>query len=160
MRVPTKSEDYRRSLLIAEVRDLLDSLQREVWVEHGLDTFLGETYRTPKKQAANIAAGLSAASTAGKGWYVVGRAFHIYAWVNGAPDVAVKREDLLILLHKRAQKLGLKSLAYDAKWNKKYISAANGKIWDANHFEKHDGILWVAADAEYRQLALLKEAVS
>ena len=154
VRALTDSEESKRQKLMPDARDKLDQL-RAACAGAGIETRLGETLRSSSQQAANVAAGLSSPTTLGKGWHTVGRAWHLYAIVDGEADTKAEREDLILAMHKLAVGLGIRTIAYDPEtWAKKMTHTSKGAVWDANHFEYHGSpaLSWEAAADQYVRL--------
>jgi hypothetical protein len=144
MRALGKDEQARRLQLLPNVRLALDGLRLELEEVHHIKTYVGSTLRTPKEQAAAVAA---SASDTQQSWHLLARAVDMYVIDpdTGLPDRAGKRTDLYLQMHRSAVGWGFRGIAFDlATGAKKYLKS--GK-WDGGHLEFPEGMTWAQAAA-------------
>lgn len=135
----TSSEESRLSQLEPEteqkVRELLQQLQNQ-----GITVHVGQTLRSPAQEKAAIDSGHSGVKS--HSWHESGRAVDLYPIDPDTlqPDLNGKRDDLFMAMQQAAVAMGFHQIAYDANWNRKYITNAQGKkIWDGGHVEWQGG---------------------
>jgi len=143
----SNSAQARIAKLLPQVQEALyatiDGLQSQ-----GIDVHVGETLRTESQQQSIVQGGASATN---RSWHRLGRAIDVYP-INpdtGEPDLAGKRTDLFIALHKEAMSHGFTNISFNADWTKRFITTNKGKIWDGGHIQYTEGLTWDQAYAQY-----------
>lgn len=155
----SNSEAAKLGKLLPHVRARLERV-RAALAARGIQTFVGQTLRTPEYQETRVASGNSATS---KSWHLAfpdplggpdgARALDMYPIdpATGKPDLDGKRVDLFKAMHDAGAVEGFQNLAFTADGSKRYITTNKGKIWDGGHMEYREGLSWDAAKAVKRR---------
>jgi hypothetical protein len=133
----TTSEETRLQQLEPETQTTIRALIQNL-ANDGLTIHVGQTLRSTAEERAAIDSGLSAIKS--HSWHEIGRAADLYP-INpdtGQADTQGVRDDLFIQMQQAAVALGLRQIAYNDDWSRRYITNAQGKkIWDGGHMENH-----------------------
>jgi len=150
MRALGKAEEARRQLLIPSARLALDGLRLELEEQHGIQTFVGSTLRTPSEQSVLVA---GKASDTNQSWHLLGRAVDLYPIdpATGKPDLDGRRGELYLQMHRVAPNWGWRGIAYAdlATGKKKYLKSG---VWDGGHLEFPEGMTWAQASTVGRAI--------
>jgi hypothetical protein len=143
MRKLGKAEAARRETLIGAAKAALDGLREELERDHGIQTFIGQTRRTPAEQAIARAENKSDTDNT---WHFLDRAIDLYPiGPDGKPDHNAKLPDSVWLqMHRTAAAWAFTVPFRDlATGKRKYLKNGN---WDGGHIEYREGLTFAQAE--------------
>ncbi|MGH9389812.1 MAG: hypothetical protein ACRD1Z_09365 [Vicinamibacteria bacterium] len=129
-----RDEEDRLAMLTPDTRRFAVHL-RERLRATGIETFLGETWRSPERQRELYEEGRRTAVLE-PGWHSFGRAFHLYILdpMTGKLDTKARRQDLYESMHAIARKMGGHVYGY------RELRTRSGKSFrDPHHVEYRAG---------------------
>lgn len=135
----TTSEETRVAQLEpttqAKVRELIARLESE----YGIKVHAGQTVRTPAQEKANVEAGKTSASLT-HSWHEIARAIDMIPLLpDGSIDWNGSNLENFRTMHRLAEEIGFRSLAFNSDGTKRLIANSKGKkIWDGGHIEWRD----------------------
>jgi hypothetical protein len=147
-----RSEAARIAALRLDTKTRILELRRKL-LERGIAVHIGSTARSVSEQASILASGRT--TTPGS-WHLVGRAADVYPIdpKTGKPDYAGRRVDLYRIMVEEAEKLGLRSLAFNPDGSKRTLVGKKGPFWDGGHLEYRGPFATVAQAAKAEGLVL------
>lgn len=145
MRALGKKEAANRLELVPEARDSLDVVREELARVHGIDTLIGQTFRTPQQQAVRVATG---ASDTEQSWHLIRRAVDLYPIdpATGQWDADGRTWDTLFrTMHDVAASHGWRGIAFAGPGGQGARKFLRSGKWDGGHLEYRGGLTWAEA---------------